>query len=314
MSPVHVFIYFALIITLSIDAISKLSRRTFHATDLAGMAITIYTLFIYTVTPFSDNNGVCHNMLFSGNNLRLNLVFWCLLPCMVFRGHAALAGWDDRLKALLAIGAVAGVLSNSLLVIILKPELAFPALSPTFMTNNAWTLFVVFLIATILCWFVLQRRRWLLYLSEIVFACVIVTVFLPDDKFAYSETLRRMPSATRLFERLGSNWPGGRAHITLVAPGLHSNVLLGSIVEYACTRFKQVRLADAWQTRQISLTQDGSCTIACANVETTIASVLKGRAYQLSFDYLNADKNTYNGNLSYQDQLYRLFIYPKRTP
>jgi hypothetical protein len=313
MSPVHVLVYLALVIRLVSGTVCAIRARSFHPAALTSLGVVAYAFFVYTITPHSDSNAVRHDLLFSGNNLRYNLVCWCLLPCVIWRGHDLLAA-NNRWDFWLAAGAIAGVLSNHLSAVILKPELAFPAIAPVFMTDNAWILFLIFLVTTLLCFFILRQRRWWVRLGGMAVVCVIVAVLLPDKKFEYSETLRRMPGKTRLVEMLSARRVDCCDRIILVAPDLQSNMLLGCVMEYACTWFKHVRLKDAWPAVPASLGQVDSCMVACARVDTTIASMFRGRTYQLSFDYLEGAENACKDNLSYQDHFYKLFFFPRCKP
>lgn len=283
------------------------TRMLYSAISVKELLLIFLFLLGWMITPYTDRNtSTPHNLLYSGNTIRI------ALPCLLLFILAAtrnLAVWSKAHSTwlppagwILCVAIPVNVFWYDGVALFIKPENAFYAVAPLAKTFDNQTLALWLAGITLICIALTCVRKCIVLPFVLIASAVIFPIHHPDH-LTYTTRFKQLNQTTSAFAVL-DKLDMEHSKVALLASGKGS-YFVGCANEIVMKKAKQVRyINDPKLLNQFDL------VIACAHDTATALSNSKGTQFNILPPPLEPSLVPAAFTLLHADSFYRIYYKP----
>jgi hypothetical protein len=282
-------------------------------------------LFTFLITPFSDNNGAVHNLLYSGNTIRLAFPAILFAFLIITYPLAEWIGSSARKEKWFVRGIAVAALINlfwyDAVCLFAKPENALVALAPVARSFDnrvlaGWALGLGVACAAAVC----LRRRWLAV--GLVAAAICLQQAGYPQGLTYSMRFKQLGQMSEVFNFLDIQDFDSTDTVAIHSAD-ESSFFLACVNEYLLVRTGRMFYAEALGDLE-GLTEESPTSkpsniqhltshtpnwlIVCAKDAFELGDRVRGRQYRISWDFLAETKIPAGYREVFSDEFYRIYL------
>jgi hypothetical protein len=280
-------------------------KRRDPAARWKGLALLLFWVAGFLITPFSDHNGTeIHNQLFSGHTIRLALPAVLLLLLLFSERIAVWIGASSRREqGLIWLTATASLINlfwYDAVCLIAKPENALAAFAPLAQTFDVkilalWALAVCAVCATVIC----LKRPWLAGIL-VAGATAVHQIGYPHN-LTYAMRFKQVGQTSRIFDFLKAA-DSGRWTSVAVYSADESSCFLACVNDYLLPRTEHMRYVES-----LPDLKGEDWLIVCAKDDFVLNNAAQGRNYSVSWDFFDPAAVPSGYNKVYSDGMYQVY-------
>lgn len=263
----------------------------------------------YPATPFSDHNGSdVHNLIYSGNNVRLAFPAILFLFSVVARPFATWMEQSKKRVQLVVWFAGGASLLNlfwyDAVCFAIKPKNVLAWLAPCVRSFSPSVLIICFFVLVLFCVAIVRskQRRWM---GLAVVSALLIQQAVYPESLTHSVRFKQIGQTSDLFHFLHSDvWDGVRSDLCVAIHSAdESSFFLCCVNDYLLPRTKQM-----FYVESVKELREADCLIVCAKDSFCIDGQLQGHRYRLSWDFFDENNVPSTYEKVYCDDFYRVYL------